>query len=190
MNKFSRQFFYILLALPLGIFYFVAIVIGLCLSLALFVVWLGIPVFIGVSGFAAVFAKYERALANNFLGANIAPLSDAKTAQGIWATFKARFSDDRTWLRSFYLLGKLPVGILFFTLEISVLAASLFLLATPFLYQQSWYRYVGAGYWHIATMNQSLAASCGGLFLLVAFFDITNALSRISAELARSALAE
>ena len=134
MERFIKQFFYLILALPLGIFYFVAIVTGLSLGTGLFITWLGIPILIATFGFCTVFSKYERTLANNFLDANIAPLTQMEIPHGMWANFKTRFLDERTWMRIFYLVAKFPLGVFTFSIEIALAASSLFLIATPFLY--------------------------------------------------------
>ena len=126
MNDFIKKFFYLLLALPLGVFYFVVIITSLSLALGLFVIALGIPIFTGVFGFATFFSKYERALANNFLNANMSSVCGIETPSGIWAAFKTRFFDGRSWMRIFYLVAKLPLGIATFTIEVTFFAVSIF----------------------------------------------------------------
>ena len=189
MEKFFKQFFYLLFALPMGIFYFVIIITGLSLGAGLFVIWLGIPILIATFGFSTFFSNYERALANNFLGANIALPRPVKNPRGIWPNFKVRFADGRTWTRMFYLVTKLPFGIFTFTIEFSLSVTSLFLILTPLLYRQSWYRYIGIGFWHIASLPESLVATATGIVLAGLFYYATRGLAAVSVELARSALA-
>ncbi len=190
MDKFTKQFFYLLFGLPLGIFYFVTIVTGFLLGIGLFVTWVGMPIMLGVFGFSGLFSKYERSLANNFLDANIPPLSKIEAPHGVWPGFKARFLDQRTWMRAFYLVMKLPWGIFTFTVEVTFFFVSLFLVLTPFLYQQFWYRYIGIGFWHVSSLPLALAASGVGVLLAIAFYYVTKGLALVSRELVRSALGD
>jgi hypothetical protein len=188
MNSFSKEFFYLLLALPLGIFYFVVIITGLSLGAGLMITWLGIPILIATFAFSNIFTNYERALANNFLDAKISPFIKTERPHGIWVNFKAHFMDGRTWTQAFYLIAKLPLGIITFTIEVTLFMTSLFLIVTPLLYQQSWYQYVGVNFWYITSLPQALGAMCGGIVLTIVFYYVTKGLAVISSEFARSAL--
>ena len=53
--------------------------------------------------------------------------------KGLWGKFTARLTDPRTWTTLFYLILKLPLGILSFTLFITLLAYALELMLIPLL---------------------------------------------------------
>ncbi len=64
---------YLLLAFPLGIFYFVFIVTGLSLGLGLFITLLGIPVLIGVLVAVYGMGEFERMTTNSLLDLDTEP---------------------------------------------------------------------------------------------------------------------
>ena len=60
------------LAFPLGLFYFIFLVVGLSLGLGLLVVWVGIPILLVVAGAWWLFGSFERLQARYLLEADVA----------------------------------------------------------------------------------------------------------------------
>ncbi len=118
--------FYMLLALVTGIFYFTATVTGLSLSAGLMIMIIGIPVFLLFVGFTRVLALAEGRLIEGLLGQRM-PRRPVYPSKGmpIMERIKEMLTDRRTWTTMFYFLLMLPLGILYFTISITGIAASL-----------------------------------------------------------------
>ncbi|HEV8578764.1 MAG TPA: sensor domain-containing protein [Thermoanaerobaculia bacterium] len=137
---------YLLLAMPLGLIYFIFLSVGLTTGFGLVIVWIGIPilalVFAGSWGLAAL----ERQLAIHALGAEvppmlpqIAPPPASEPAPGFWKRVGAFLSNPVTWKGMAFLLLKLPLGIVSFTAVVALLATTAgFLLAPAVWFFGSW----------------------------------------------------
>ena len=121
-----------LLAFPLGLFYFVFLVTGLSVGLGLVIIWVGIPILLVVAGAWWLFGAFERVQAKYLLGADVAsPPRAWETANGVWGKLKAHFGSGATWKDLFYLLAKLPMGVLSFTLLVTLAGILAWLVAFP-----------------------------------------------------------
>jgi signal transduction histidine kinase len=123
---------YLLLGLPLGIFYFVFLVVSLSVGVGLVIIWVGVPIL-----FAAVLiwrglGAVERGLAEALLGETIDP-PDSPTVQGTSYARKARsvLSDSYTWRSFAWLLLRFPLGIAGFVVTVVLLSVTFGLLAAP-----------------------------------------------------------
>ena len=52
---------------------------------------------------------------------------------GWWQSFKAMVSDKHTWLSLVYMILQLPLGIIYFTVLVTLIAVSLYGIALPIL---------------------------------------------------------
>jgi uncharacterized membrane protein len=127
--------FYMLLSLATGIFYFTWVVTGLSLSLGLCILIIGLP-------FAALFISTVRVLAlmegrliEAMLGERMPrrPLY-ADRGKTFFARVKAMFTDPRTWSTLLYMLLKLPLGVLYFSMATVGLSVSLDIAFSPIIY--------------------------------------------------------
>jgi hypothetical protein len=126
---------YLLLAFPLGLFYFVFLITGLSVGISLVIVWVGILVLLVVFAAWWGLSAFERQLAIRLLGANIPPMTrQTEPVEGIWPRFKAYLSNPVTWKGLAYLFAKFPLGLLSFVLVVTLVPLSLGLLAAPFVY--------------------------------------------------------
>jgi len=126
--------FYLLFALLTGIIYFTWTVTGISLSLGLLILVIGIP-------FAGLFilstrgvALLEGRMVEALLGIRMPhrPLFAGKT-NGLWGKFKSLISDKYTWFSMGYMILQLPLGIIYFTLFVTLFAVSLYFVLTPIL---------------------------------------------------------
>jgi uncharacterized membrane protein len=124
--------FYMLLALPTGIFYFVWAVTGVSLSLGLMVLVIGFP-------FAVLFLSTVRALSlvegrliEVMLGERM-PRRPLYADQGkpFLTRVKEMFTDPRTWSTLLYLMLRLPLGIVYFVMAVVGTVLSLALMFVP-----------------------------------------------------------
>jgi len=120
------------LAFPLGLFYFVFLVVGLSVGLGLVVIWVGLPILLVVVGAWWLFGAFERLQAKHLLCADVpaAPQPWA-SATGVWGKVKAHFGSGSTWKDLAYLLAKLPFGVVSFSLLVTLAAIGAWLVAFP-----------------------------------------------------------
>jgi uncharacterized membrane protein len=123
---------YLLFTLATGIIYFTWTVTGISLSLGLLILIIGIPIagifILSTRGLALLEGRMVEAL----LGIRMPhrPLFSPKD-KGLWAKFKSLLTDKYTWFSMVYMLLQLPLGIIYFTVFICLLALSLGLVAYP-----------------------------------------------------------
>jgi hypothetical protein len=132
-----------IIAFPLGLFYFIFLVVGLSVGLGLVIVWLGIPILLVVTGAWWLFGAFERLQARALLGADVpdAPRS-WEAVEGIWGKVKAHFGSGATWKDLLYLLAKLAFGVVSFTLVVTLASLIAWLFSLPALSQ-----------WNVATID-------------------------------------
>jgi uncharacterized membrane protein len=124
--------FYSLLALGTGIVYFTVTVTGLSLSLGLAILIIGIPFFLLFVGFTRVLALAEGRLVEGLLGQRM-PRRPSYPQKGkpVMERIKEMLGDRRTWTTMLYFLLMMPLGIVYFTVAITGLAAGLSLILGP-----------------------------------------------------------
>lgn len=125
--------FYMLLALATGIFYFTWVVTGLSLSAGLAVLIIGVPFAILYFGSVRVLSLVEGRIVEVMLGERMPRRPLYATRGKPWLTrIGEMFTDPRTWLTQLYFLLMLPLGIIYFTLVVTLLATAAGFIAAPF----------------------------------------------------------
>ena len=126
--------FYMLFSLVTGIIYFTWAVTGLSISVGFAVMIFGIP-FLGlfllsVQGLMLVEGRIIEALSGIRM-----PRRAATTRKdlGIWEKFVSIVKDRRTWKSILYMIVQLFLGIMYFTVTVTLLAFSLSFLLRPVL---------------------------------------------------------
>jgi hypothetical protein len=180
---------YLLLAFPLGIFYFVFLVTGLSVGLSLIIIWIGIPilllVLIGWWGMAA----FERELAIRLLRVEIPPMKrETEPGLGLWARLKTYLGNPVTWKGLAYLFIKFPLGIFSFVVAITLVSVSLSFVAVPvafpFVPEQILIE-ADTGGWVIDTFGEALLVGVVGLVLALLSVYLMNWLAYASGWLVR-----
>lgn len=125
--------FYMVLSLATGIFYFTWAVTGISLSLGLAILIIGVPFAILFFGSVRVLSIVEGRIVEVMLGERMPrrPLY-ADRELPLLKRIGAMFTDPRTWSTIGYFLLMLPLGIIYFTLTVTVLSLSLVFIAAPF----------------------------------------------------------
>jgi hypothetical protein len=126
---------YLLLAFPLGIFYFCFLVTGISLGVSLIIIFVGGMILLGM--FAAWYglAVFERKLAVVMLHENIPAMTrEDLSGKSIWDKFAATVKNPVTWKGLLYLLAKFPIGIFSFVVVVTLVSVSVAFLATPVAY--------------------------------------------------------
>jgi uncharacterized membrane protein len=124
--------FYMLLTLATGIAYFTIVVTGLSLSAGFAILIIGIPFFLAFIGVTRVIALGEGRLLEAVTGERMPrrPVHPGPAAS--WLTRIAdMLKDVRTWTTLLYMLLMLPLGIIYFTVAVTVLSVGLALTVMP-----------------------------------------------------------
>jgi uncharacterized membrane protein len=124
--------FYLLLSLATGIFYFTWAVTGLSLSLGLCILIFGIPFAVFFISTVRALSLVEGRLIETMLGVRMPrrPLY-ADRGKPFGTRVKNMFTDPRTWSTLLYMVLKLPLGIVYFTLMMIGLSFSIALAIAP-----------------------------------------------------------
>jgi uncharacterized membrane protein len=128
------SFFYLMISLATGIFYFTWVVTGLSLSAGLLVLIIGLPFLalfiLTVRGIGLVEGRIVEAL----LGVRM-PRRQPFSRRNIswWERFKVIITDKQTWFTIVYMILMLPLGTIYFSVFITLFAVSLYGIALPVL---------------------------------------------------------
>ncbi|MCJ0825214.1 sensor domain-containing protein [Luteimonas sp. 50] len=191
--------FYSILALATGTFYFTWVVTGISLSLGLSVIIIGIPFVILFLGSVRLLALVEGRIVEVMLGERMPrrPVYAARE-RPVLARIGEMFTDPRTWTTLLYMLAMLPLGVVYFTLAVTLLATSLGLVIAPPLVLlgafDGWSLSGGwLGYWEPATTlgawELPIAFACG-VVLLFATLHLLRGIGRLHGQLAKHLLVQ
>jgi len=124
--------FYMLLSMATGVFYFTWATTGISLSLGLAVLIIGIPFIVLFFGSVRVLSLVEGRIVESMLGVRM-PRRPSFSTRGmsLWKRIGTMFSDPRSWSTLFYMLMMLPLGIIYFTLTVTMIAVSLAFTFAP-----------------------------------------------------------
>ncbi|MFC2078985.1 sensor domain-containing protein [Candidatus Bipolaricaulota bacterium] len=176
---------YLLLAFPLGTFYFVFLVTGLSLGFGLSITLLGIPLLVLVLGASWALCGFERAIAITLLKVDIAAGARQPESKGLWARVKVLLKDRVTWTGMLYLLLKFPLGVTTFTIVVTLVAVSFALLAAPILYI---YADIDLVIWYVDTLPEAFALTLIGVALSFISMRLMNGMAYVSGRMARMLL--
>lgn len=190
-GKTWRNAAYLLLAFPLGLSYFIFMVVGLSLGVGLIVLVVGIPLLTGVFMAAYALGELERLTTNQMLGLDIPKARRWTPTGSLWANVRALFVSPEMWKRVGYLLMKFPLGIVGLTLSATA-AGFLGMVATPVFYEQSWWPTFfdwPADIWTVDSFGGSILVALVSLVIGVALLHAMNWVARAWAEFAKVMLA-
>jgi hypothetical protein len=179
------NFFYLALAFPLGLAYFIFLVVGLSVGLSLTLIWVGIPilalVFLASWGLIAL----ERAMAVHLLGAAVPPMTRPAAPEGFWRTVGDFFANPVTWKGMGYLFLKFPLGLATFVIQVFLVSLAGGLLAAPAVYDAplEWEIYYDFYFWVVDTPAEAWACFAMGLGVLWVALNVFNGLAAVFARL-------
>src|SRR5947209_8284276 len=134
---------YLFISFPLGLTYFVLLVAGIATGLSTSIIWIGVPILMGLMSMWWQLAAFERSMAQQMLHVSIPPMSYPFPRQRtFWQKLQDQLRDSMTWKTLGFLLLKFPMGIFYFIIvltlpivSIAVAAVSLviWLLTAPFV---------------------------------------------------------
>jgi uncharacterized membrane protein len=185
--------FYLLLALVTGIFYFTWAVTGVSLSGGLSVLIIGIPFIVLFLGSVRGLSLLEGRIVETMLGVRMPRRPPYPAQQGLplLKRIGAMFTDGRTWTTLFYMLLMLPLGIIYFTITVTLLSLSLGLIGSPFAKAFGWnvinmdfdgFSYYGPGWFG------TIALCLAGVVLLFASLHLVRGIGRLHGQIAKHLL--
>jgi len=170
---------YLLLSFPLGLFYFIFLIVGLSVGVSLVIVWVGVPILLAVLAGWWGMLLFEREMTNRLLRVDIPPLAhDPNPPDGMWARIKATLSNPVTWKGLVYLFARFPLGILAFVIVVTWLSLTIGLISAPFAYSS----FVIEG--RVGTMNEALLCAVVGIVIGFAGMHLMNLLAYIFGQFA------
>ena len=183
--------FYMLLSLATGMVYFMVVTTGLSMSLGLLILIIGIPMLVLFLGLIRVLSLVEGRIVEVLLGERMPrrPLYTQK-GKGWLERIKEMFTDVRTWTAMLYFLLMLPLGIVYFTMTVTLLTTSLALAFAPLgLFFPMAYEMSVQGFDVIADAPWLLPILCVvGILMLFGTLHLARAIGRLHGLLAKHLL--
>ena len=184
--------FYMVLSLATGIFYFTWVVTGISMSAGLAVLIIGIPFVILFFGSVRVLSLVEGRIVEVMLGERM-PRRPLYTGRGKpWLErIKDMFLDPRTWSTLLYFLAMLPLGIVYFTVAVTLLSLAVAFIAAPVLV---WFGIAQSGVsidgWQVVGINDGIASTffhgwelpfiwLAGILLLFATLHVARGIGKL-----------
>lgn len=192
--------FYMLLSLATGIFYFTWAVTGLSLSVGLSVLIIGLPFIVLFFGSVRVLSLVEGRIVEAMLGMRMPrrPVYPT-TGMTLMQRIGSMFTDVHTWTTLCYMWLMLPLGIVYFTLAVTLLSVSVAFIGAPLamLLHNDWLPglYVdhqvtvnwGFGA-HVPGWGDAIAMCVIGIVLLFATLHLARGLGRLHGHIAKHML--
>jgi len=167
MKKFFPNLIYLLLSLPLGILYFVILITGFSLGAGLAITLIGIPILVAMIFVTYILGDLDRKMTTALLGVNIAkPEARPSNDDSARAILVAQLKSLQFWKELSYLLLKMPLGVISFTIAIVLITISLSFMAAPFIL--TYIPFAQMQLWNgfeIDTMQRAVVTSVAGLIL-------------------------
>ncbi|MGA3024902.1 MAG: sensor domain-containing protein [Bryobacteraceae bacterium] len=129
-----RNLLYLLLSFPLGLIYFVTIVVLLSVGAGLIIILVGIPILILTFALIRAFVAGERLLLQKLLDAVVPEPAPVRRPPALVERMMSYLGDAHTWKGLVYLLVHFVFGVVSFSLVMALIPASVGLLAAPLTY--------------------------------------------------------
>lgn len=184
---------YLLLAFPLGLLYFVTLVVGFSLGFSLLILLVGIVILLIMLAVWIAFGAFERQLAIWLLREDIPPMTPRRLREQpgesavSWDGFVAYLGNPATWTSLVYLFAKLPLGIISFTALVGAVTLTGLFLTAPLTYSfvQPEVYFTWNSVWVIDTLGDALLAFLIGIPLLFISLHVLNGLAWVSGKFAK-----
>lgn len=181
-----RSLGYLLLAMPLGLAYFIILTVGFSLSVGLLVLLIGPLVLIATLLMVRGMAWIDGMLTKLLLEANIA-LSFPAT-ESLQEFLRELLLGRATWFGLLYIGWKAVLGMTAFVLLITGFSLSLSVFLLPFYYGDGVYFIPALNWWEINTAAGSLSLAVLGGFVVYGTLALTNVLGHLSRMIAERLL--
>ena len=172
---------YLLFALVTGIIYFTWTVTGISTGLGMIFLIIGIPIIIlflySIKGIAFVEGRIVEAL----LGERMPRRSRyTNTNVTLWERIKNLLKDRTTWIGMLYMIIQLPLGIIYFTLVVTLVSTSVGLIFAPIAQLLMNVNMINIdGYWYGPPDWTLPLISLGGVLLLTIIMHIFKGIGKL-----------
>ncbi|HAX68923.1 MAG TPA: sensor domain-containing protein [Anaerolineales bacterium] len=181
MKKFFPNLLYLLFSLPLGILYFVVLITGFSVGAGLAITIIGLPLLVAMIFVTYILGDLDRKLTTLFLGVQIAkPEARPSEKETATAILVAQLKSLQFWKELGYLLLKMPLGVIAFTIAVTFVAVSLAFIGAPFILtyfpdaqMMLWNGFV------VDTMQEALVTSALGLIFGAFSVLIVNGVAKL-----------
>ncbi|MEM7453238.1 MAG: protein kinase [Planctomycetota bacterium] len=128
-----KNMLYLLMSFPLGIIYFVLVVVGLSTGISLVIVWIGLLILLGLFLAIQGISAFERGLVSTMLNTKINKRQRIRPREDLTVLQRAgrMFLNPDSWLGVLYMLGKFPLGIISFVFLVALTAVSISFILSP-----------------------------------------------------------
>ncbi|MCX5752400.1 MAG: sensor domain-containing protein [Candidatus Krumholzibacteria bacterium] len=181
---------YMLLSLATGIFYFTWATTALSLSAGFIVLIIGLPFvaafLLSVRGIALIEGRIIEGVLGERMPRHVAFF---RKDLGWWGGFKALIGDRTIWSAILYMILQLPLGILYFTITITLIALSLGLIVMPILHYIFNFPFVQTDHhaYYLPGWSMPLVVM-GGFFLMIVTLHVARGLGHLHARYAKKLL--
>lgn len=183
-----KRLAYHALGFPLGVVSLLGVVIGVSLGLALSILLVGIAILAGTMVFVRGVASVERRLARALLDVTIqSPQKLETTLSEPLAHVRNACTDEQTWRSCVFVLARFPVGLVQFTVAVTLTALSLALVTAPLHYDGVQILQFGP-WWHLDSLSEALLAVPVGVLLWAFSLHVFDLLGTVMARFTRRLL--
>jgi predicted Ser/Thr protein kinase len=187
-----RNLLYLVLSFPLGLIYFVFLIVGLSLGVGTLIIWIGafvlLGTFLGVKGFTAFERKLARGLLQTSIPSRIVSTPiQPNSNRTIFEQARALMTSRESWAGVGYLLVKFPLGIVSFVLTVALIPVSLGLSLSPIAAMIPPLN-MQIGSWSIDTPYEAAPFAVAGLLLMFFSLHILNGMAWLHASWAKLCL--
>ncbi|SEL04531.1 sensor domain-containing protein, partial [Streptacidiphilus jiangxiensis] len=193
-----RATLHLVLDLPLGVLSFSYVVALFSFGVGSVLTFVGLPVLVACVAGARAFGTMERARTRALLGEDIpAPAPVTPSRPGFIGWIRGMLSDGANWRAALYAFLLLPMGVLGFTLAVTLWSVGLSATLYP-LYHWVFPTYVGwpgyrlwenNGHSHYISTLPEIAATCvAGIVLVLLATQVVKGLAAVRGAMARGLL--
>jgi len=196
-----RNLVYLALAFPLGMTYFLGVVIGGSFGLALLITWIGLPILLGTLAAATKVASFEASMAGRLVGTDaVVPSSVSEFSatdrialpgNGFFESIAELLASPVIWTSVALVLSKFALGIVSFTVLVTALSISVALIGAPLLYDASSVTIglVGpstsgsysTGWLVVDTLPEALVVAAFGVGVAIVALNVLNTFAKLQA---------
>ena len=161
---------YLFLCFPLGLTYFIILVVGFSLGFSLLIIWVGFIILALLIPTIWLIISFERLQTTHLLGISLPiPQTAFDKNLPLWQKIKTFLTDPGTWKGVLFILLKFPIGIFSFVVLVTGIALLFSMIFSPIIIPFS---SINFGFWTVDTISEAIGLCLLGLMALPGLFHI------------------
>lgn len=161
---------YLFLCFPLGLAYFILLVVGFSLGFALLIIWTGLIILALLIPTIWLIISFERLQTTHLLGIPLPiPQTSFDKNLPLWQKIKTFLTEPATWKGVLFILLKFPIGIFSFVVLVTGIALLFSMIFSPIIIPFS---SINFGFWKVDTISEAIGLCLLGLMALPGLFHI------------------